>query len=505
MEEGKNIFDNSGMSEPKDQNNNIDNTPKGDTVAYDKNDQDNKESRQDMREVISDQKEADDRQDSDIEQEEESSYGEEKDTVEEGGHDKEDVSNTENISSSEYVWTPQPRGVSEVTYHFSGDTLKEHTDPASNKKKRKGPKILLIATACVLSLAVLFGGSYFATLELLNKTTVESGDTPDDTINLIKNDSPIKVQTQINIDGSVALSKADVVEKVADSIVEITTDTGAGSGIIVAQGTKYAYILTNEHVVSGASQIKITLTDSTEYMATYIDGDYSTDIAVLRVSTTQKLSVIESFGSSASLRTGDEVLAIGNAYGMLGGTVTSGIISGVDRETSVNSLKLLQIDAAVNPGNSGGGLFNMAGELVGVVNAKLSTDDSDNLGYAIPIDSIYDTIVEIIEDGYIHGRPTINIEAEYVSDPFTAAIKYGTSTTGIFVVRSSNPDIQEGDYLESINGVVIKDAISYATAVDSMKIGENAEVVLRRKQGNVWYKHTVTTAVIEYIPSGIFG
>ena len=165
------------------------------------------------------------------------------------------------------------------------------------------------------------------------------------------------------------------------------------------------------------------------------------------------------------------------------------------------SMTLLQHNAAINPGNSGGALFDMMGNLVGVVNAKTSKSGIEGLGFAIPIDIVYDKLVEIIENGYIHGRASLGIETEYVSDIWEARSKYSLNSTGVFVTSSSNGVIKAKDLIYSINGQRISDGSTYAAVISSLFIGEKIEVILYR-EGRAT---TVEVTVVEYVPSGIFG
>jgi serine protease Do len=142
----------------------------------------------------------------------------------------------------------------------------------------------------------------------------------------------------------------------------------------------------------------------------------------------------------------------------------------------------------------------MAGELIGIVNAKQSAEGIEGLGFAIPIDSVYDMLIDIIENGYIHGRATIGIEVEYVSDAWEAYSKYRLPTTGVFVSSSTNDALKARDLLRSINGHLITDNSSYAAAIGELTIGETVKVEVYRNQ-----KLTeVEVKVEEYIPAGIF-
>ncbi len=181
-----------------------------------------------------------------------------------------------------------------------------------------------------------------------------------------------------------------------------TSAAASGSGIII---TGSGYIVTNYHVVENASQIKVTAYDNTSYDAQLIGYDEANDIAVLKISASGLTPV--TLGDSDSASVGDEVVAIGNPLGELTFTLTKGIISAKDREVTFSSgvtMNLIQTDAAINSGNSGGALFNMKGELIGITNAKYSSSSStessvDNIGFAIPINSVTEIISDIIENG----------------------------------------------------------------------------------------------------------
>ncbi len=202
---------------------------------------------------------------------------------------------------------------------------------------------------------------------------------------------------------------AEVAAQAMQSVVSITTEntvmdyfggthvaSGAGSGVILSDdGT----ILTNNHVVEGARNISVTLADGSEHAATLIGRDPSTDVAVIQIAATGLTPAV--IGDSSSLQVGDFCLAIGNPLGKLGGTVTDGIISGLDREINIGGapMHLLQMSAAVSPGNSGGGLFNATGQLIGLVNAKSGGDGAEGLGFAIPINDALQAAQSLIEGG----------------------------------------------------------------------------------------------------------
>ena len=229
-------------------------------------------------------------------------------------------------------------------------------------------------------------------------------------MNVIKNDGSIDINEQVGSTGFGGdLSIAEVVEQVADTVVEITTTnvvtdrfygqyvtSGAGSGVIISEN---GYIITNHHVIEGARSITVRLTDGSEFAATLVGSNADRDVALLKISATGLRAAV--LGSSEALVVGQEVVAIGNPLGSLGGTVTDGIISALDRTVVIDGhrMTLMQTNAAINPGNSGGGLFNRAGELIGIVNAKQADTGIEGLGFAIPIDVAWETVEAIAKQG----------------------------------------------------------------------------------------------------------
>ncbi|MBR5616076.1 MAG: trypsin-like peptidase domain-containing protein, partial [Clostridia bacterium] len=207
-----------------------------------------------------------------------------------------------------------------------------------------------------------------------------------------------------------------------------------------------------------------------------------------------------------------QVFAIGNPLGSLGGTVTDGIISATARSIAISgqSMTLLQTNAAINPGNSGGGLFNMAGQLIGVVNAKCSQDDVEGLGFAIPIDTAYDVICELIEYGYVRGVADAGLTVYDVSNTLTAWKNFGSTRLGAYIVDSAySSELQFGDYLLSINGTPITAGADVETALADCTVGEVVviEVIRMRKQTQdgktVLVETTVSVSLVlqEYVPA----
>ena len=304
------------------------------------------------------------------------------------------------------------------------------------------------------------------------------------------------------------MTVATVVNRVAASVVEITTETvtqqsrlgqyvsaGAGSGVIIS---KEGYIVTNHHVVKGATTITVRLSNGTEFGAYLVGSDEQSDIAVLWIDAGSYPLTVATLGASFDLVVGEDILAIGNPLGSLGGTVTEGMISATARQISVsgNVMTLLQVSAPINPGNSGGGLFNMAGELVGIVNAKVADQTVEGLGFAIPVDTAYDIILEIVKHGYVQGRPALGFEVLDVTSYQTAMRYFNSFYLGVYVYDKNHDVMQYGDLILSVNGVKLETAADLQAMVSEMEVGDTLEFVVYRNRE----KKTVTVKVTEQIP-----
>ena len=386
-------------------------------------------------------------------------------------------------------------------------TASGYTPPDENKKntgrKKKGTALLL-AGCLVLSMVGGAGGAVIA---------AKSG--------LLSTGSAVLYQgVEVpSSDGSVVsgvgVSYSDVVQRVEDSVVAITTESistsnffrqyvtqGAGSGVVL---TTDGYIVTNYHVISGARQITVTTNDGTAYQATLVGSDESNDVAVLKVDAKNLTPAV--LGNSDSLAVGDAVLAIGNPLGTLSGTVTDGIISALERQVTIdgNTMTLLQTSAAVNPGNSGGGLFNASGELVGIVNAKSSSDSSgnavDNIGFAIPINSVKTIIEDLISHGYVTGQIVLGVNLINITDEHTARY-YGLDQTGVYIQSVQSGSIadlgglQAGDRLISFGEAEITTGDDLKAAITEHSVGDRVEVTVERNGRE--YSHSLV--LTEYVP-----
>ena len=295
------------------------------------------------------------------------------------------------------------------------------------------------------------------------------------------------------------LTVAEIAAVASPSVVEISTETvsthsffsqfiqeGAGSGVILSEdGT----IVTNNHVVEGASRITVRTKDGTEYEATLVGADSKTDVAVLKIDATGLTPAV--LGDSDSLIVGEYVMAIGNPLGQLGGTVTDGIISALSRDVTINgeTMTLLQTNAAINPGNSGGGLFNEKGELVGIVNAKSSDTSStttiEGLGFAIPINTVKNTVQEILDYGYVRGRAALGVTLIDITDAQTA-FQYRVDRMGVYVAgvteggASDKAGVQVGDCIISIGDVAVSSYSDIKSQLNNYSVGDTIQMQVIR-------------------------
>ena len=269
-----------------------------------------------------------------------------------------------------------------------------------------------------------------------------------------------------------AFAKQSVVEVETESVTyagfgSAYVESGAGSGVIVSDS---GHILTNYHVIEGAETIKVTLPDGTEQNAVWVMGDEVSDVAVIKINAvTENAAVI---GDSSALAAGQQVMAVGNPLGDLGGSVSGGIISAVDRTVAIEGreMTLIQLDAAVNPGNSGGGLFDMRGALIGIVNAKSVAEDVEGIGFAIPINTAYGAVASsLMEKGYVEGR----VDTGVLQFTESTGITLSRPSPGLYLSAADiETDIPIGAYIVSVDGVKIKTIEEWKAVLNAKSVGE---------------------------------
>lgn len=374
----------------------------------------------------------------------------------------------------------------------------QDAQPPKKKKKLNGKRVARSAVALVLAAAMGFAGGFVGAKFGGSGKVVIQQVAPSSTADSASgSDSSI---TAASSSGS-SLTTEQVADLVSPSVVVITTEqvvysqwswygqnqveSGAGSGVIISSD---GYILTCAHVVDGASTITVTIGDK-DYTATLVGEDTTSDIAVIKIDADGLTPA--TVGNSDSLKVGQSVMAVGNPLGELGGTVTGGMISALNRSvtiqgsSSVNTMSLIQMDASVSPGNSGGGLFNMNGELVGIVNAKSSSSDAEGLGFAIPINDAIKVAQELLENGYVTGRPYLGITYLAVTDAQTAS-QLGVNAYGVYVVEvvkggpAEKAGLQAGDRIVSVDGTEIASKDDLGTLMQKHAAGDTLSITIAR-------------------------
>ena len=375
----------------------------------------------------------------------------------------------------------------------------QDAQPPKKKKKFNGKRVARSAVALVLAAAMGFAGGFVGAKFGGSGKVVIQQVAPSSTADSASgSDSSI---TAASSSGS-SLTTEQVADLVSPSVVVITTEqvvysqwswygqnqveSGAGSGVIISSD---GYILTCAHVVDGASTITVTIGDK-DYTATLVGEDTTSDIAVIKIDADGLTPA--TVGDSDGLKVGQNVMAVGNPLGELGGTVTGGMISALNRSvtiqgsSSVNTMSLIQMDASVSPGNSGGGLFNMNGELVGIVNAKSSSSDAEGLGFAIPINDAIKVAQELLENGYVTGRPYLGITYLAVTDAQTAS-QLGVNAYGVYVVEvvkggpAEKAGLQAGDRIVSVDGTEIASKDDLGTLMQKHAAGDTLSITIARE------------------------
>ncbi|MBQ8741859.1 MAG: trypsin-like peptidase domain-containing protein [Clostridia bacterium] len=351
---------------------------------------------------------------------------------------------------------------------------------SSNQKAKKRPLILHL-TAIIIALALLvtsFAAGALTVAHLQGLLKKRDG-TSNGELGQINGTKLTVDKSDLEVAEN-AVAAATLVAYDSNLLIEAYSDTsgssllGTGSGVLWnAEG----YIVTCNHVVEGSKTVKVTFTDGSSYFAESMATDPITDLAILKITLAEGSEVcpITARDTSVSeLMLGETVIAIGNPLGYFTNTVTDGIISSFEREISVEgkTMKLMQTNVAVNSGNSGGGLFDINGSLVGIVNAKIAETGVEGIGFAIPIDTVIDVVTQLADKGYVSGRPAIGIECVSITNynykdmlaAYPDLEKYAVTSSGRWGISTIN----EGIYI-----VGLQDTIKYASeSGEKLKFGD---------------------------------
>ena len=387
--------------------------------------------------------------------------------------------------------------------------------PAMKREKKERAKISAGAVAIILIVCIIvsgfagFGGSMLASKLNGGTDSASAYDTVSDELVIHK----VSVETTAASEGELVDKGTDEITKsVADSVVEIVTEVvqtssfygqyvsqGAGSGVIISED---GYIITNNHVIEDASSITVTLRSGESYEATLVGTDAEVDIALIKIEATGLTTAV--FGDSDTVEVGDKSVVIGNPLGTLGGSVTEGIVSALDRSIVIDgkTMHLMQTDAAINPGNSGGGVFNGQGELIGIVVAKSGSSEIDNIGFVIPINDVLNILGDLKQYGYVRGRADTGMSFVDISNQMYAWYYYGSSSTGVFISsvdRGSNAaeaGFQSGDRVISVDGKKVSSASDITAIIAEHSSGDTITFELERNSRT----GSIDLTLEEYVP-----
>ena len=360
--------------------------------------------------------------------------------------------------------------------------------PAAAKKPSFWQKAGVKVTALLLACAVVGGAAGYggAALSSSGKTTIRQSN---------RTASEITVK---QVSGQTLMSPAEVYASTVNSVVSINCSSvstnifgqsvqsaSSGSGFIITQD---GYIVTNHHVVSGASSVTVTLHDGREYPATVVGSDSDYDVAVLKINATDLQPV--TLGNSSNVNVGDSVLAIGNPLGELTFSMSQGIVSCCDRAINVDGtpFNMIQVDASINPGNSGGPLMNLYGEVVGIVSAKYSSYSDttvEGLGFAIPIGDVQAIITDIMENGQVTDKPSFGITAGTMTEQMAAQYQI-EQKSGAFVYSvnkggaGEKAGLRMGDVITKVDSTDIASMEDLTAAKKGHKAGDTVTVTYFR-------------------------
>ena len=392
-------------------------------------------------------------------------------------------------------------------------------DPcAPAQKKQKKPNSALRAVALVLVCVLLGGAAGIGGSVYMHNYYAKEGVPSDETQRvaaMVETNRETAIAETTKVDTGELLTGAQVFAANVNSTVGITTSittnfwgysttsAASGSGIVL---TDNGYILTNYHVIEDSQSVTVSTYDGASYDASIVGFDQSNDIAVLKVDAEGLSPAV--LGKSSDLSVGDQVVAIGNPLGELTFTMTQGIVSALDRDVTLSSgssMKLIQTDCAINSGNSGGALFNLYGEVIGITNAKYSSSSSssasiDNIGFAIPINHVLSIVKSIIEKGYI-SKPYVGVT---VSDVNQQTQLYGIPAgAAVQSVSDDSPaakaGLQAGDVITSVNGTEITGSSDLVSLVSEAAIGDTLTMTVYR-QGSTM---ELTVTVGEQVQSAL--
>ena len=442
---------------------------------------------------------------------------------EETGNDFSDFQNQEQPSAQNISWqsdsgfqptqdvpTYQPENVDlyaqpsgsegQNDYTYTPTVSTYYTSPKPPKKKSKAGKVILSFALCIS----LFAGAALgmALPQIFNNT--DDGTSGRPTVNILQNKTSAGAQKTAGKGNKLTTGKELTTQEIAAAVgpavvgienmgrggyyglygSEVTM--GTGSGVVM---TEDGYVITNYHVVEGSSKLKVIMSNGEEYIAKIIGADEESDLAVIKIDAKNLAHV--TFGDSSAVTVGDKAIAIGNPLGNeLMGTVTQGIISAVNRTVQIDNktMTLLQTDAAINSGNSGGALINAYGEVIGINSAKMAASGVEGLGFAIPSNLVLDVVNDLIDYGYVRGKLTIGIGGTNITEKMAS---YYDLPMGFYVQEvyegtgAAQAGIKPGDIIIKCDGKVVQNIDDINELKKKHKVGDTMIMEIVRNENKL--------------------
>ena len=381
----------------------------------------------------------------------------------------------------------QPGGYQSGPSYNDYEPQPGYTGPEKPKKPKKNRGWIKVTALCLV--CALLGIAAHPVYNMItggSETTLYVGDREPTQINVTSVNTEKEMTTAEIYAAYVGSSVGITVDIVSTNIFgQTVTNAAAGSGFVI---TEDGYILTNYHVIEGASAIKVAFVDGKTYPATVIGGEEANDIAVIKIEAEGLTPVV--IGKSSDMLVGEQVTAIGNPLGELTFSETTGIISALDRTITMSDgrqMNMIQTDCAINSGNSGGPLFNNHGEVIGIVSAKYSTGSSstsasvEGLGFAIPMDDVADMVNELITTGYV-SKPLLGVSVDDVPESVQA---YGVPAGAAVIVvtpdlAGEKAGLKEGDIITKIGETEVTTANELIAAKNEYAVGDTVELTVYR-------------------------
>ena len=393
--------------------------------------------------------------------------------------------------------------------------------PQQPKKKSGSRRVVALALVCALigglgggaavGMALRGGAANTAVEETAPaeaaavpapETTEEAAKTDEGAAARNENINNTEIEVTTNSE-TTSMTPKDVYEKYVNAVVAISNEgtttnvfgqvsetAASGSGFII---TEDGYIVTNNHVVAGAEKLTVTMTNGDEYEAEIIGADAENDVALLKIDGKDLPTV--AVGTSPAIEVGQQVCAIGNPLGELTNTLTVGYVSALDREINENGtpISMFQTDCAINAGNSGGPLFDLHGNVIGITTAKYSSNGSsfqasiEGIGFCVPIDDAMDIVSDLLEYGYVKGRPSLGISCQAISSTVT---QYYHLPLGVYVYEvqegtaADKAGLQAGDIITAIDGTEVESITEFKSKLKEYSAGDTALLSIYRSDEN---------------------